>query len=121
MAPQNPDGYIKMGNLRMAQKKYDEAEKYFGQALKLAPSSADALTGLLDIAVARNEPAKALRMVQEPVSYTHLDVYKRQVLKKRCPSLVIMVWPGISPPSPGAPPGTEIPGNPPDPKAVSGV
>ena len=32
---------------------------------------------------------------QEPVSYTHLDVYKRQILRRRCSSC----WPGTSRPA----------------------
>jgi tetratricopeptide (TPR) repeat protein len=68
MAPQNPAGYVQMGNLRLGQKKSDEAEKYFAQALKLDPSSSDALTGLVNIAVERKDAAKALRLVQDQVA-----------------------------------------------------
>jgi tetratricopeptide (TPR) repeat protein len=66
--PRNPAGYIQMGNLRASQKKPDEAQKYFAQALKLDPSSSDALAGLVDVAMEHKDSAKALRLVQDQIA-----------------------------------------------------
>jgi tetratricopeptide (TPR) repeat protein len=49
------------------QKRYDEAEKFFAQALTLSPSSDEALRGLVNIDISRKQPAKALKRVQDQI------------------------------------------------------
>ncbi len=57
-----------MGDLRASQKKYDEAEKYYSDALQRNPSAQDALNGLVNIALLEKQPAKALQIVQHQIS-----------------------------------------------------
>lgn len=52
----------------MLQKHSDEAEKFYSQALNLDPSSADALTGLVNLYVMQKQPAKALTLVQDQIA-----------------------------------------------------
>ena len=68
IAPRNSLPYELMGDLRVAQKKPDEAEKFYSQALVLNPSAANALTGLVNINLARKMPAQALRVVQDQIA-----------------------------------------------------
>jgi Flp pilus assembly protein TadD len=68
IAPQNPAGYARMGDMRMAQKKYAEAEKLYIQALTLNPSANDALNGLANIYLIQKQPAKALQIVETQIS-----------------------------------------------------
>ena len=68
VAPENPTGYARLGDLRMSQKRYDEGEKFYAQALERNPSGADALAGLVNIDMIRKQPARALRRVQDQIS-----------------------------------------------------
>ena len=74
------DCYAKLGEL-------DKAEAYAQQSLRIAPDSAQALLKLADINYRRGDLQLASEQLSdlvrrvEPVSYTHLDVYKRQVLR----------------------------------------
>jgi len=67
VAPQNPVGYSQMGQWRLAQKRFPEAEKLFEQALERDPNFAEALEGLLGVYKAQNQPAKALARVQAQI------------------------------------------------------
>jgi tetratricopeptide (TPR) repeat protein len=68
VAPDNSVGYARMGDLRATQKKYDEAEKLYSEALERNPSAMDALNGLVNIALEQKQPAKALQIVQHQIS-----------------------------------------------------
>lgn len=68
VAPQDAASYALMGDLRIAQKNPDDAGKFYAQALLLNPSAADALTGLINIDLARKMPAQALRLVQDQIT-----------------------------------------------------
>jgi len=68
VAPDNAAGYFQMGNLLAGQKKYDEAEKYFIQALQKDPSSPDALSGLVNANLVRKQSARALKLVQDQIA-----------------------------------------------------
>jgi tetratricopeptide (TPR) repeat protein len=68
VAPDNSVGYARMGDLRATQKKYDEAEKLYSEALQRNPSAMDALNGLVNIALEQKQPAKALQIVQHQIS-----------------------------------------------------
>ena len=77
-SPETAKSILALGSLRDAQAKYDEAEKLIRQAL-------DTNTRRLprnDPAIAKSQLALG-RLLEDrgaysPVSYTHLDVYKRQ-------------------------------------------
>jgi tetratricopeptide (TPR) repeat protein len=68
VAPDDASAYARMGDLRVVQKKYDEAQKYYYQALQRNPSALDALTGLVNVAFAQKQPATALRVVQDQIA-----------------------------------------------------
>lgn len=65
IAPQNALGYVKLGEMRMVQKKVNEAEAAYRQALARDPHSLEALEGLMNVAFSRNKPADALKLVQD--------------------------------------------------------
>ena len=52
----------------MFQKRYDEAEKFYSDALQRNPAAVDALAGLVNIDMVRKQPAKALRRVQDQIA-----------------------------------------------------
>jgi len=70
MEPQNALGYVKMAELRMVQKRTNDAEALYKQALTHDPHSQEALEGLVGIAFSRNKPADALKLVQDRVRET---------------------------------------------------
>ena len=51
-----------------AQKQYDDAAKFYSQALALNPSASDALAGLVDIDLEHKQPQQALRRVQDQIT-----------------------------------------------------
>src|SRR3984957_8787653 len=66
--PQNPAGYSRLGDLRLSQKKYDEAEQFYGEALKRNPGDVEAMTGLVNVSLQKKDPAKALRILQDQIA-----------------------------------------------------
>ena len=60
MSPQSPAGYVQLGNLRLVQKAYGEAEKAYQQALNCDPRSADALGGLMTAYITAQQPERAI-------------------------------------------------------------
>src|SRR5581483_4568277 len=60
VAPQSPVGYIQMGNLKLTQHQFSEAEKAYQQGLDKDPSSSDALSGLMNSFIADKQPDKAV-------------------------------------------------------------
>jgi len=65
IAPNSALGYVKLGQLRVAQKRLEEAEKMYRQGLARDPHSLAALEGLVDLALLNRKPAQALRLIQE--------------------------------------------------------
>jgi tetratricopeptide (TPR) repeat protein len=59
-APASPAPYVQMGNMRLVQKQFGEAEKFYQQALDKDPSSIDGLNGLLNTYFAEKQPDKAV-------------------------------------------------------------
>jgi tetratricopeptide (TPR) repeat protein len=55
MAPGNSAGYVQLGNLNFAQKRFKEAEASYRQALGRDPRSNDALRGLMNTYVAQKQ------------------------------------------------------------------
>jgi tetratricopeptide (TPR) repeat protein len=67
VAPRDASAYLLLGNLRMVQKRPDEAEKLYSEALALNPASLDALAGIVDLTIQRKDIPKALRLVQDEI------------------------------------------------------
>ena len=61
-------GYVLLGQLRFNQKRLDEVEKYYRQALDVYPASGDALSGLVNIYAQRKDFPKALSLVQAQIT-----------------------------------------------------
>jgi len=59
--------FLKMGELRLAQKRLPEAENLFHQALTRDPNSLEAIQGLVRIDEAKGKPADALNLVEEQI------------------------------------------------------
>jgi tetratricopeptide (TPR) repeat protein len=68
VAPENPIGYLQMGNLMLARKDYHAAEEAFRQALGRDGRSPDALSGLMNTYFAERQPANALRAAQAQIA-----------------------------------------------------
>jgi len=60
-------GYAKLGQLRILQKRLNEAETFYRQALSHEPASVDALQGLVDVDFRRNKPDAALHLLQTAI------------------------------------------------------
>jgi len=60
VAPGSSAGYVQLGNLNFAQKRFPEAEANYRQALERDPKSNDALRGLMNTDVARNQTDAAV-------------------------------------------------------------
>ena len=69
--------YLSYGSVFFQRGYFDQAEASFQLALQDDPSSAEACYGLGSAYLNQQKTAEA-RESFEPVSYTHLDVYKRQ-------------------------------------------
>src|SRR5262249_14697309 len=68
VAPKNPIGYIQMGNLRLGDKRYPDAEKSFQKALELDSNSVNAMNGLMRTYLAQKEPDKAIDAVKAQIA-----------------------------------------------------
>ncbi|MGB9105460.1 MAG: tetratricopeptide repeat protein, partial [Terriglobales bacterium] len=56
VAPQNPSGYIRLGELRLAQGRFKETDQLLEQALNLDPNSAESMQLLLTSNFAQRQP-----------------------------------------------------------------
>ncbi|HYT23066.1 MAG TPA: tetratricopeptide repeat protein, partial [Candidatus Polarisedimenticolia bacterium] len=65
IAPNSALGYVKLGQLRGAQKRLDEAEKMFRQGLARDSHSLEALEGLVELELLKKKPDQALRLIRE--------------------------------------------------------
>jgi len=63
-APGDPASYLRLGELRLGQKRFDDAEKLFQQALDRDANSVEAMRGLIAVHVQKKEPARALSAIQ---------------------------------------------------------
>jgi cellulose synthase operon protein C len=66
--PNNSAAYIQLGNLRMAQNKYAEAQKAYLQGLDQDPNSTDALGGVLNVDQAQKQPDRAIARLKTQLS-----------------------------------------------------
>ena len=67
IAPEKPLGFLNMGQSRLAQQRYREAEKFYEQALERDPNSSDAMRGLIACYRAANQPARTLARVEAQI------------------------------------------------------
>ena len=65
--PTNPLPYIRLAQLRVAQKRWNDAETYFKEALSHDANSIEAITGLAGVDLAKNKPEDAARRVQAEI------------------------------------------------------
>jgi tetratricopeptide (TPR) repeat protein len=65
--PRNAAAHAQLGDLRLLQKRFADAEKLYEQALEDDPQSSEALQGLANLFLAQKQPEKALRRVQEQI------------------------------------------------------
>jgi len=70
LAPQNPMGYVKLAQLRMAQKRPSDAETLYRQALTHDANSLEALQGLVAIDFDRKKDAEGLKLIQAQLART---------------------------------------------------
>ena len=68
VAPRDSTAFVRMGDLRASAKQYDDAAKFYSQALTLNPSSAEALAGLVGVDLVHNQLAQALQRVQAQIA-----------------------------------------------------
>lgn len=68
VAPQNPLGYAKLGQLRAFTKRWNEAESLYQEALNRSPNFLDAIQGIAEIDFQRGKPADAIQFVQEKIN-----------------------------------------------------
>ena len=68
MAPQNPLGYAKLGQLRAFTKRYPEAEALYREALNRSPNFLDAIQGIVELDFQRGKPADAIQLIQEKIN-----------------------------------------------------
>jgi len=67
VAPQDYLGYLELGKLRLAQKRFPEAVSLLEQSLQHNPDSGDALRSLVRYDLYRKQPDKALARVNEQI------------------------------------------------------
>jgi len=68
LAPQSAVGYVKLGQLRAAQKKWDDAEFFFRKGLAQEPDSLEAIQGLVVLDLSRTRTADALLLIHSQIS-----------------------------------------------------
>jgi len=67
LAPDKALGYVKLGQLRVVQKRLNEAETLYRQALSHEPGSVEAVQGLADVDFRRNKPDQALQVLKTAI------------------------------------------------------
>jgi Flp pilus assembly protein TadD len=63
LQPQSPLGYNKLGQLRVSQKRWDEAQNFYREALKRSPDFLEATQGLVDLDFRRGKAAEGLQFL----------------------------------------------------------
>jgi tetratricopeptide (TPR) repeat protein len=64
LVPDQPMPYVKLGQLRLSQKRYNEAEVYFRQAMSRDSNSLDAVKGVVAVDLAKNKAPDAQKFIQ---------------------------------------------------------
>src|SRR5258707_2626829 len=68
VAPQNPFGYAKLGQLRALTKRWNEAEELYRQALNRSPNFLDAIQGIVELDFQRGKSTNAIQFIQEKIN-----------------------------------------------------
>jgi len=66
--PNNPDVHFESGVVNLAARRYQEAEAAFRKTWELEPDNGRGLAGIAETYLARNEPAKAVDLLQAEVA-----------------------------------------------------
>ncbi|HUN60339.1 MAG TPA: tetratricopeptide repeat protein, partial [Candidatus Sulfotelmatobacter sp.] len=69
LAPDQSLAYVKLGQLRLSEKRYGEAESYFRQALARDPKSIEAVKGIIGVDLAQNRTAEGTKFLQEQLEH----------------------------------------------------
>jgi tetratricopeptide (TPR) repeat protein len=67
-APQDAASYTRLGELRLNQKRFDDAEKLFQQALDRDANSVEAMRAFIAVQVQRNQPARGLSALEAQIA-----------------------------------------------------
>jgi tetratricopeptide (TPR) repeat protein len=67
LLPQSPLGYNKLGQLRTSQKRWDEAQNFYREALKRSPDFLEATQGLVDLDFRRGRAAEGLQFLRTQI------------------------------------------------------
>jgi len=67
ISPQSPLGYTKLGQLRTSQKRWDEAQNFYREALKRSPDFLEAIRGLVDLDFRRGKAAEGLQFIRAQI------------------------------------------------------
>src|SRR5579863_7758992 len=67
LAPGDSTAYVEMAKLRSTQKRPQEAQMLYQEALAHNPNSADALNGLVLVLLQEKQPGRALAAVREQI------------------------------------------------------
>ena len=65
--PESPLGYTKLGQLRASQKRWDEAQNFYRDALKRSPDFLEATQGLVDLDFRRGRPTEGLQFLRSQI------------------------------------------------------
>lgn len=69
LAPQDPLAYVRLGDMRVVQQRYSDAEPFYNQALQLNPAFVDAMSGILNVYDKEKKPEKAaIDRIQEQIT-----------------------------------------------------
>ena len=66
--PQSPLGYAKLGQLRALNKRWNEAETLYRDALNRSPNFLDAIQGMVDLDFQRGKSGEALQFIQGKIN-----------------------------------------------------
>lgn len=81
---QNPLGYAKLGQLRAFEKRWNEAEALYPEALNRSPNFLDAIQGIVELDMQRGQAIDAIQFVREKIDSDSndaaLDLLQGQVL-----------------------------------------
>jgi Flp pilus assembly protein TadD len=88
IAPQSPQAYLKLGQLRFAEKRYPEGAALLEQALQFDPNSVDALRGLVGYDLFIKQPDHALarlnaQIAKEPKNSNFYDLMAQYQIQSK--------------------------------------
>src|SRR4051812_45982298 len=76
----DPSQYVQWGTQMLQAKKYDEAQKYFGGAIKAAPNNAAAYKGMGYACVYKNDKPGAIQNLSRSLELNPADTPLKQYL-----------------------------------------